>query len=120
MTATASNALARALRAFFVDHLPGVRGVSPHTVRSYRDALVLLLRFLSVRHDRPVVQLDFDDVSPDDVLAYLDHLERDRGNCAATRNARLAAVHAFARRGSAMRRGDRRLWKVQKGFDGEQ
>lgn len=101
MTATASNALARALRAFFVDHLPGVRGVSPHTVRSYRDALVLLLRFLSVRHDRPVVQLDFDDVSPDDVLAYLDHLERDRGNCAATRNARLAAVHAFARYAAA-------------------
>jgi len=101
MTTVGSNALARAFRAFFADHLPRVRGASPHTVLSYRDTIVLLLRFLSVRHGRPVVQLDFDDMSPDDVLAFLDHLERDRGNCASTRNARLAAIHAFARHAAA-------------------
>ena len=32
MNATGSNALARALRGFFADHLPRVRGSSPHTV----------------------------------------------------------------------------------------
>ncbi len=37
--------LACALRAFFTQHLPQVRGASPHTVRSYRDSLALLLRF---------------------------------------------------------------------------
>jgi len=101
MTTSAPNALARALRAFFADHLPRVRGASPHTVCGYRDAMVLLLRFLSIRHGRPVVHLDFDDLSPGDVLAFLDHLERERGNCASTRNARLAAVHAFARHAAA-------------------
>ena len=41
--------------------------------------------------------LDFDDLAPEDVLAFLDHLETERRNGAATRNARLAAIHAFAR-----------------------
>jgi site-specific recombinase XerD len=85
------------LRGFFADHLPKVRGASPHTVRSYRDALALLLRFLAVRHNRPVVDLDLDCLDVDSVLAFLDHLEQGRRNCVATRNARLAAVHAFAR-----------------------
>lgn len=97
MSAVLPNALARALRGFFADHLPRVRGVSPHTVRSYRDAFMLLLRFLAERHKRPVVEIDFPDLAPGDLLAFLDHLEVDRRNGAATRNARLAAIHAFAR-----------------------
>lgn len=96
MRATKTS-LARALREFFADHLPRVRGMSPHTVCSYRDAITLLLRFLARRHHRDVVKLDFDDLSPDDVLGFLDHLETERHNAAATRNARLAAVHAFVR-----------------------
>jgi len=92
-----STALARALRSFFADHLPAVRGVSPHTVCSYRDAFMLLLRFLAARRGLPVVRLDFTDVSPQQIVAFLQHLERERGNGAATRNARLAAIHSFAR-----------------------
>jgi integrase/recombinase XerD len=97
MSALLPNALARALRSFFADHLPRVRGMSPHTVHSYRDAFMLLLRFLAARRKRAVVTLDFRDLAPDELLAFLDHLETDRRNGAATRNARLAAVHAFAR-----------------------
>ena len=59
MTAAAPNDLARALRAFFADHLPRVRGTSPHTIRSYRDSLVLLLRFVATRSQRSVIQLVF-------------------------------------------------------------
>jgi integrase/recombinase XerD len=101
MKATLPNTLARALRGFFIDHLPKVRGASPHTERSYRDAFVLLLRFLAARRGRPVARLDFNDLEPDDVLVFLDHLETDRGNCASTRNSRLAAIHAFARYAAA-------------------
>jgi len=101
MSAALPNALARALRGFFTDHLPRVRGASPHTVRSYRDALALLLRFLATRRGRPVVVLDFEDIEPEDVLAFLDHLEAERGNGPSSRNARLAAIHAFARYAAA-------------------
>ena len=97
MSAASPNALARALRTFFGEHLPRVRGVSPHTVRSYRDAFTLLLRFLAERRGRDVVDLDLADLAPDQILAFLDHLEVERGNGPSTRNARLAAVHAFAR-----------------------
>ncbi|MDQ2766159.1 MAG: site-specific integrase [Gemmatimonadota bacterium] len=71
--------------------------MSPHTVCSYRDAVTLLLRFLAELHDRDVVKLDFDDLSPDSIIAFLAHLEEDRHNTAATRNSRLAAIHSFAR-----------------------
>ena len=97
MTAAVPNDLARALRAFFADHLPRVRGTSPHTIRSYRDSLVLLLRFAATRLQRSVIQLDLDDLGPQPVLAFLQHLELDRHNSVATRNVRLAAIHAFFR-----------------------
>ena len=54
MTGSQPNALARTLRQFFADHLPGVRGVSRHTIDSYRYALILLLRFLATSHGRSV------------------------------------------------------------------
>jgi site-specific recombinase XerD len=101
MKPAAPSTLARALRGFFVDHLPNVRGASPHTVRSYRDTLALLLRFLAARRRRPTVNLDFEALTTDDVLAFLHHLEADRHNDPATRNARLAAIHAFARYAAA-------------------
>ncbi len=88
---------ATALRAFFAQHLTLTRGLSPRTVSSYRDTFVLLLRFLAVRHGREVVNLELQHLRADDVLAFLDHLETERKNSVATRNARLAAIHAFAR-----------------------
>ena len=91
------NALGRALRGFFTDDLPQVRGVSRHTLLSYRDAITLLLRFLAARHQRPVAALDFPDLAPEHLLPFLAHLETERGNSIATRNVRLAAVHAFVR-----------------------
>lgn len=100
MKAPLPNVLARALRDFFADHLPRVRGTSPHTVQSYRDSLVLLLRFVAARANRSVAQLDLDAVAPQAVIDFLHHLEADRHNSAATRNVRLAAIHAFFRYGA--------------------
>lgn len=91
------NALAQALRDFFADHLPRLRGMSPHTVRSYRDSLTLLLRFLGQHHRRPVAELDLDHFQAEQVMVFLDHLEQGRHNQRSTRNVRLAAIHAFFR-----------------------
>jgi site-specific recombinase XerD len=57
----------------------------------------LLLRFLATRHACQIVDLDIVHLSPEDLLAFVDHLEIERGNGASTRNARLAAAHSFAR-----------------------
>lgn len=97
MKHTKPNRLATCLRDYFTDHLPKLRGMSAHTIQSYRDSLVLLLRFLSTKRKRQVCDLDVDDINPDQVLAFLDHLEQDRRCNIATRNVRLAAIHAFFR-----------------------
>jgi integrase/recombinase XerD len=97
MTGSQPNALARTLRQFFADHLPGLRGVSRHTIDSYRYALILLLRFLATSHGRSVAELDLVDIAAEDVITFLAHLEDERHNTVATRNVRLAALHAFFR-----------------------
>ena len=91
------NALARALRDFFGNYLPGLRGVSPCTIQSYRDTLVLLLRFLASTKCIDPASLELEDVAPEHVIAFLAHLEKERHNTASTRNVRLAAIHAFFR-----------------------
>jgi hypothetical protein len=52
------------VRDYFTDHLPRVRGASPHTIHGYRDCIVLLLRFLSARHKRRTEELDLKDLEP--------------------------------------------------------
>ena len=91
------NVLGAVVRDYFTDHLPRVRGMSPHTIQSYRDSLALLLRFLSARSKRPVADLDLKDLDPQGILAFLSYLERERKNGAATRNVRLSAIHALFR-----------------------
>jgi integrase/recombinase XerD len=97
MKTKTSNLLGPAIRDYFADHLPRIRGMSSHTIQSYRDSLVLLLRFVARDRNRTVADLDLSDIDPQGVLAFLSYLERERKNGATTRNVRLAAVHAFFR-----------------------
>lgn len=94
---TSPNRLAFRLREYFTDHLPRVRGMSAHTVNSYRDSLVLFLRFLAAQRKCGIHNLDLGDIDPEHVIGFLRHLEEERKNGATTRNVRLAAIHAFYR-----------------------
>ena len=94
---TATPSLADLIQGFFRRYLITMRGVSPHTLRAYRDAIRALLIFAAARHGCQVVRLTTDDVGRATVLAFLEHLEIQRGNAAVTRNARLAALHALFR-----------------------
>lgn len=89
------TALAPTLQAFFTDRLVRERNASPLTVAAYRDTWRLLLGFASTRTGKPPCALDFDDIDVRLVSAFLDYLERDRGNTARTRNARLAGIHSL-------------------------
>ena len=97
------NSLAMALREFFSQFLPRARGLSPCTLLSYRDSLSLLLKFMAGHLGCPVAELRLEAITPEVVLAFLDHLEADRHNKASTRNVRLAAIHAFARHAATSR-----------------
>jgi integrase/recombinase XerD len=89
------NLLGAVIRDYFTDHLPRLRGTSPHTIHSYRDSLVLLLRFLARERKKPVTGLDLMDLDPPGILAFLRYLEQERNNGVSTRNVRLSAIHAF-------------------------
>jgi integrase/recombinase XerD len=91
------NDLGRCLERFFREYLPALRGMSLHTIRSYRDALVLFLRFVSSSSNRRLEDLDLDAFTVEHVTQFLSFLEVERHNSIATRNARLAALHTFAR-----------------------
>jgi integrase/recombinase XerD len=91
------NTLGRSVVRFFQEYLPGLRGMSAHTIRSYRDALVLFFRFSAKHTGRAIADLDLSDFTAAHVTHFLSSLETERGNGIATRNARLAALHTFAR-----------------------
>ena len=97
MKARQPSQLGRGVVRFFQEYLPSLRGMSPHTLRSYRDALVLLLRFVAHDARRPIETLDIPDLSAERIARFLHFLEAERHNGIATRNARMAAIHAFAR-----------------------
>src|SRR5260370_14430265 len=95
MKATPPNLLGAAIRDYFTDHLPRLRGMSPHTIHSYRDSMILLLRFVARERNKPVTGLELTDLDPSSIVAFLCYLERERNNGVSTRNVRLSAIHAF-------------------------
>lgn len=92
-----SNTFPALLQAFFTDRLLRQWRASPHTIASYRDSFRLLLRFAKENLDKEPSALSFEDLTADFISAFLDYVEKDRGNCIRTRNARLAAIHSFFR-----------------------
>jgi integrase len=94
MTATGLPSL---LQRFFTERLLRQLSASPHTVAGYRDAFRLLLRFAAKRLGRAPSDLRLEELDAPFLAEFLDHLERERGNGARTRNTRLAALHAFFR-----------------------
>jgi len=89
------TALPHLLEAYFTERLMRQRQASPHTIASYRDTFCLLLRFAQQRLHKTPSALSLEDLDAPFLGAFLEHLERDRGNSASSRNARLAAIHSF-------------------------
>jgi site-specific recombinase XerD len=93
MSVTAT--LPRLLHGFFHDWLVEQRNISPHTVMSYRDTWRLFLRFVAERRKRSVAKLTTEQITAEDVLAFLQHCEQDRKVSIGTRNCRLSALRSF-------------------------
>jgi integrase/recombinase XerD len=87
--------LAPTMQAYFTDRLLGQLHASPQTIASYRDTFRLLLGFVQRETGRQPARLQLEDLDARRVGAFLSYLETERGNTAATRNARLAAVHSL-------------------------
>jgi integrase/recombinase XerD len=89
------SALAPTLQAFFTERLQGQRQASPNTIAAYRDTFRLLLAFAEQQTGKTPSQIRVADLDAELIGAFLDHLEHERANSTATRNARLAAVRSL-------------------------
>ena len=84
------------LQRFFGERLIQQQNASPRTVAAYRDSFRLLLTYAERERGKPPAKLTLGDFDATLVLDFLAHLETERHNTVRSRNARLAAVRAFA------------------------
>jgi integrase/recombinase XerD len=91
------TSIAPLMTSFLREHMPVEQGYSPQTCETYAHAFRLLFLFASERLRIRPSQLSLEQVDAALVLDFLAHLEEQRGNGAATRNLRLAAIKAFMR-----------------------
>jgi integrase/recombinase XerD len=89
--------LAPHLTKFLREHLPRERRASGHTCDAYAYSFQLLVTFAAGRLRKRPCLLQIQDLDVPMILAFLEHIEQDRGNTARSRNARLAAVKSFFR-----------------------
>ena len=85
------------IRRFLLEHLVAERNLSRNTQASYRDTLTLLLPFACKQRSCAIDRMTVEELTPEVVRKFLDHLERDRQCSEVTRNQRLATIHSLAR-----------------------
>ena len=83
------------VQQFFTEYLVSQRALSPCTIASYRDAIILFLDFTHKHLGKTPTEIKLADIEPDLVLAFLDYLEQQRHNSIRSRNLRLTALRAF-------------------------
>ena len=91
----APPSFATLVQTYFAEYLVQQRALSSCTVAAYRDAFVLFLGFAESRLGKSPTAMAMADITPELIMAFLDHLERQRHNSVRSRNARLAALRAF-------------------------
>ena len=72
-----------------------MRGYSPNTIGSYRDAFKLLICYFRDEQGIPPEKLTLDLIDATTVTGFIGWLQTSRHNSPATRNQRLAAIDAF-------------------------
>ena len=85
------------LGSFLREHLPKERRASQHTCEAYAQTFQLLLGFAASRLKIKPSTIEIEGLDAPLILAFLEHLERKRGNAARTRNARARATTAPSR-----------------------
>ena len=82
---------------FFEQYLPRIKGYDSNTIKAYRDAFSLFLPFARDALGTPINSLQLKQLTPELIVDFLNHLEKERGNGTRTRNHRLAAIQSLAK-----------------------
>lgn len=87
---------ARCLKKFMTVYLPSVKGASPATVETYRQAFIRLLEYFETEKKIPAEKITVRDLSERNVREFLVWLEDEHYCGISTRNNRLSAIKSFA------------------------
>jgi site-specific recombinase XerD len=85
------------LSDFLTAYLSGQRNLSTNTIKSYRDTFVFLLDYIKEKRQISPEKVSIAQIDKLMIEGFLIWLECSRNNSIATRNQRLAAIHAFFR-----------------------
>lgn len=96
MKKTDSENFHKSLSKFFNEYLGCERGVSPNTIRSYSHTFVLFLDYMRSKGVKAEC-ITNNHITRNNILCFLDWIQNEKGNSDATRNQRLAAIHAYCR-----------------------
>ena len=84
------------LEDYFEIYLPYSRGLSPNTIKSYKQSFLLLIRFMLDVKKTKADDVRFSVLTYDTLLEFLGWLETDRQCKTSTRNQSLSALSAFS------------------------
>lgn len=71
------NLLGPWVRRFLLEYLVAERNLARNTQVSYRDTLTLLVPFVGLKAGAAIDRLSVEDISPDTVRGFLEHVEHD-------------------------------------------
>jgi integrase/recombinase XerD len=77
-------------------YLPYSVGVSPNTIKSYKDAFRLLFEFMYNEKGIAADKVTFAKLDYETISDFLDWIENIRGCCSSTKNQRLSAIASFS------------------------
>jgi len=89
--------LSKCIHYFFNHYLPHIKGVSPYTIKAYRDTFKIFLSFAANHFGIKIKSLRVQHLSSQLILSFLDDLQKERKNLVRTRNHRLAGLKSFAK-----------------------
>lgn len=85
------------IHQFFEQYLSSIRGVSPQTIKAYRDAFRIFLPFAASFYNIKIKSLRVEHIQTELLISFLEDLQSNRKNAVKTRNHRLAALKSFAK-----------------------
>lgn len=91
------NEFFKTIRNFLTVFLPKQKCYSPNTIRSYKNALNLLVEFLRIEKKYSVYEINFQLIDRALICEFLDWLQERRQCGVTTRNQRLNALKSFFR-----------------------
>lgn len=84
------------LNSFVTEYLSGAVGASPNTIKSYKAAFRLLLKYMYQEKGISADQISFEALDYQTMIDFLSWLEKSRGCSATTKNQRLSALASFS------------------------